>query len=381
MGNGRWSIVIVLLCLSCRASTRTPAYQPAPAYPLARCGDDSCNGRVTTLGVLERSAGGITQFQFLDLDQSPEHVGKLISVWCDGCPLHPGATYRARMNKDERIYSLMLDGSEIFYLGNKDAATSRTDRLELDWPLSGPQPCDLAVAHWEAVDGVATCLPGTTAPRIAWVSGDGLNPRVPGCSPNFPTGLLNVLGTRTSEDGFYDADESWHPPDRVALSVQLSSSYTLEDPQLAHDVFPQFFVDVLNTFYESDEVARARGLATRTPDDPRFVLADGVPTVTAAVVFDMDATGDHYGMTITMTVPENGAPANLMFYSVPPIYVTGEKLTRAAARRAIELLDWPGGWTCEDGATRSRYSLDEWCSDEILYGEQPELADSWVCQP
>lgn len=347
MGNARWSIVVVLLCLSCRMS------QPTPAYPPARCADGSCDGRVTTLGVLEREQGSLTWFKLLDLDRSPAHAGKLVDFICNGCPLHVGATYRARMTKDDYIYSLLLDGTEIFVSGNDDPATTRKDRLALDLPLSQPS-CDLATSHWEAVKGEAECLPGTSGPRVAWVSGDGLNPPVPGCSPNFPTGFL-AKGSGP-----------------VAISVQVSSSYTLHDPQLAHDVFPQFFVDTLNSVYWSQ-------LERRASDNPRFTLADGPPTLSAAVVFDADATGDHYGMTIAITAPEDGVDKEVFSYSVPALYVTAEKLTRAAARKAVELLDDPGGWTCEDGATRPRYTLDQWCADEI--GDYPELADDWICQP
>jgi len=347
MGNARWSIVLLLLCLSCRVATSTPPYPPG------RCADGSCNGRVTTVGVLARNQGSITSFSLLDLGGSPAHAGKLIRVYCDGCPLKVGATYRARMNKDELIYSLMLDGTEIFHLGNDDPATARTDRLALDWALSQPA-CDLATSHWEAVNGEVGCHPGTGGPRVAWVNGDGLNPPVPGCSPNFPTGFL-AKGSGP-----------------LAINIQLSSSYTLKEPELAHDVFPQFFVDTLNGVYWS-------GLEQRSSDNPRFTLADGVPAFYAAVVFNVDATGDHYGMTVSVTMLEDGTMKEVLVYSVPTLYKTAENLTRAAAIKAVELLEDPGGWTCEDGVTTPRFTIAQWCADHV--DAYPELANDWVCQP
>ncbi len=343
MGIRSWWPVIVVLCLSCRVAPRV-----AP-YPPARCADRACDGRVTTLGVLQRSWYG---FQMLDLDPSPAHHGKLIRVSCDACPLKVGATYRARMTKDELIYSLLLDGSEIFYDGNSDPATTRPDHLALDHPMVQPE-CDLTTNHWELVDDWPTCTPGAKGPPMSWVSGDGLNPRVPGCSPNFPTGFIGYRAEGT-----------------VAISVQLSSSYTLADPELAHDVFPQVFVETLNDVYVS--------IGARAPEDPRFVLADGPPKLTALAVLQVDATGDHYGVSVSITTPENGENRDVLFYEVPPLYVTGLNLARAAARTAVGLLETPGGWSCEDGVTKPRYTLQEWCEDHRE--DSPEAAASWVCQ-
>ena len=360
--------MLVLLSVSCAGRAVTP-------YPPGTCADDSCRGRVTTLGLLARDEGSKTKLLFLDLEKPLSDTGQqqLLEVTCDGCPFQVGATYRARMNglicftcDGDDVYSLLLDGTEIYTWETSlgDPARTRPDGLTLGQGGVHRSTCGAQPAHWEAVNGVATCVPGATGPPIKWVSGDGLNPPQPGCSPSFPTGFLDVNG---------------EAPSPVGISLQLSVSKGLVGDQEFHDFFPQQFADALNSVYQG---------ATGHPGGRHFVLADGPALLYFAIVVTTDATNDHYGMTVTVRGPQDratyvggGTTATLFSYTVPALYLT-EKVLQQAARRAVELLYLPGGWSCAHGVATPRYALDRWCADQIRDNpNNTSAAQSWVCQP
>jgi hypothetical protein len=320
-------LVIVMLLASCGGAPLT--------YPVATCSGntkapDECKGRITQLALIKRDDGN-AYFADLGREDPATRAPYLYRIVCIGCPFHVGETYLARMRKgEEHVYGIMLDGQEI-----TPYAMTRTDRLTLMQAESytcesGPGP-----QHWEDNNGV-TCKPG------ARPGGGFARARPHGsvnCSPTWPGSLVRQLAGTS----------------RVKINVQLSSSYTLKDPDLAHEVFPGLFVRQLN------------GLGIQTTDHS-FELADGLPTLYFRVVFDQDETGDHYGMTVTVSGPKDlatlksgGDTTTLFAYTVPTVYTTAEKLTKEAAVKAYEMLYFPGGWNCDDDGARPIETLEHWC--------------------
>jgi hypothetical protein len=328
----------ILLAAACGGTT------PPPPYPAATCDDGRCNGRVSTLGFL--GPAGNRMF-FVDLEQ-PLEPGMVMALDCVGCPFKPGATYRARYYTEEKygLYSIMVDGQEIFGVGTNP----RADGLYMS---SEKWKCDQTPAHWELVGDQVNCVPGEKGPEIDWVSGDGLYQPVAGCTASFPRSFMSGSGS-------------------IKINIQLSSSYDLKDPELAHEAFPPLFVAALN------EVAKATGFV-----DNQFELSDGMPMLYFRVQFDQDATGDHYGNTVTVKGPpdkaslEGGKPytaQELFTYKVAPLY-RSQKLIFETARRAVELL-YPGGWTCHPDGPRPTRPYDAWCQSD---GVPPEVKAGPIC--
>ncbi len=345
MGNARWSVVVVLLCLSCGAGA--PSVKP---YPAAVCphydglADDWCDGRVTTLGILKRDPMGVTSFYAVDLEGPKDEKTRSPFVYgftCNGCPLQVGATYRVRLSKQDSVYTLLLDGTEISY-----SIDMRPDRLNVMG--SNKYTCleGQVDSHWtlDAEGGIA-CAPGTADPT-RWVSGDGLSVGSPTCSTGFPTGFVAQFGDGTPN---------------VTVNVQLSSSYELDDPELAHDLFPEHLIGAMNQIHTD---------AYGWPGDRQFALADGLPHLYFQVTLTNDGTNDHYGMDVIVSGPKDrptlgagGYQAVTLFtYTVPPVYISALKLTQAAAVGAMEYLNQPGGWNCINGVATPRMTRKQMCA-------------------
>jgi hypothetical protein len=172
----------------------------------------------------------------------------------------------------------------------------------------------------------------------------------PTCSAVFPEGLWKPDWAAISL------------PPHFAISVTLDSEYTFKDPGLAHDVFPGAFLKALN-----DHVAAGKP-GWRTSDEPIFRLADGiVAPIQFKITATADATGDHYGVSVVVigpTVPRSQWSSNtplgpIFSYRLDNLYITSDKLTADAARKANDFLF--KGWSCESGvAKENRPGTSPW---------------------
>jgi hypothetical protein len=297
---------------------------------------------VTTFGVLTKDAGSWTHFAMVDLDApiDPVKGQQIFWVACNGCPMYAGATYRGRLTPaGTSIYSILLDGTEI--LGSFDV--QRADQLRINDVVQ--YYCPDQPAHYENVDGVATCVAG--APKaMTWGDGDRFAVGATAtCATGFPEGFYGYVGGGN-----------------ITVNVQLSSAYDLEDPELAHEVFPQYLIDRMNNVWTA-----AHGV----PADHPYALADGLPHLYVKATLTHDASGDHYGMDVTVSGPKDRAAlgaggsdaVQLFAYQVPAVYTSAEKLTDAAAVGAVELLAVPGGWSCENGVAVPRETRKRYCAD------------------
>lgn len=104
--------------------------------------------------------------------------------------------------------------------------------------------------------------------------------------------------------------------------------------------------------------------------DHPYSLADGLPHLYFQVALTNDGTNDHYGMNVTVSGPKDrptlgagGYQAVTLFtYTVPPVYITAQKLTNAAAVGAMEYLNAPGGWNCINGVATPRMTRKQMCA-------------------